>query len=113
MANKVLHMLHSLDVKPGDIGITVRRGDKWLSVTQGEQLDLCVCVPDHVIVDKGYVNFTWYGKFKDIPARYLELEHEVESRTYSGLLKSMRRAYGFEFNENEQVTVLGYVRQNV
>jgi hypothetical protein len=38
-----LHMLHSLDVEPNDLGSTVRLGFKWAEVGLGAGLALCVC----------------------------------------------------------------------
>lgn len=105
----MMHMLHSLDCDIGDIGVTVRKGEKWFG-TIGVPVQLCVCVPEHRIEGKAVIIDNWYGIFRDIPGRFLEKEHEEESRMYSGLLNSMRRAYGEDFNEDEEVTVVVYNR---
>src|SRR5258708_20229372 len=115
---RVLHMLHSLDVEPGNSGSTVRKGPKW-SDAMGQDLALCVCThrqtdtyacPEEDIQGHGKVFGVWYGKFVDIPARYLQIEHVVRSRQYIGLLDSMRKAYGDSFSEQDEVTVLLYNR---
>jgi hypothetical protein len=106
-------MLHSLDVGRGDIGSTVRRGFKWADLKWGETILLCVCTRDpetHDVQGSGKVTEVWVGQFADIPARYLEFEHETQSRLYSGLLESMEHAYGEDFDELEYVTVLTYRR---
>lgn len=117
-------MLHSLDCNVGEPGSTVRKGNKWADA-MGLTLELCVCepyvVPDgidvpeemtHTVEGHGLVTDIWSGFFKDVPARYLEHEHEIRSRQYSGLLDSMRKAYGPDFGENEQVVILTYLRED-
>ena len=125
---RILHMLHSLDCERGQFGSTVRKGNKWADAF-GLTLQLCVCTqtgviesegPDpitvpvhtHEIKGHGLVTDIWQGKFKDVPARYLELEHEIRSRQYSGLLDSMRKAYGEDFSINDEVVVLVYLRED-
>lgn len=117
---RTLHMLHSLDCAVGCLGSTVRKGNKWADA-MGLTLELCVCTPyleagdettDHEIQGHGIVTDIWSGLFKDVPARYLEHEHEVRSRQYSGLLDSMRKAYGPEFSETDQVVILIYFRED-
>ena len=115
---RTLHMLHSLDCEKGQFGTTVRKGNKWADAF-GLTLELCVCEVhpalcciEHKISGHGLVTDIWEGKFKDVPARYLEYEHEIRSRQYSGLLESMRKAYGQDFNEDEQVVILTYLRED-
>ena len=116
---RTLHMLHSLDCMVGEYGSTVRKGNKWADA-MGLTLELCVCEPyidipqemTHTVEGHGVVMDIWSGLFKDVPARYLEHEHEIRSRQYSGLLDSMRKAYGPDFDENEQVVILTYLRED-
>jgi hypothetical protein len=107
-----LHNQHPIDTKPGQIGITVRRGGKWADVKPGEELELCVGVGpnDQVPVGRCIVKEAVLCQFINIPARLIELEHEQSSRVYTGLLASMRKAYGADFNEQEPVVVLAYGR---
>jgi hypothetical protein len=95
---RVLHNIHPIDTDVGEFGVTVRRGLKWADAKIDEQLDLCVCPqgPDgpHEVVGRGTVVGVWGGAFHQIPGRMIENEHEESSRMYSGLLASMRRAYG-------------------
>lgn len=107
---QVLHSLHSYDVPAGKIGVTVRRGNKWSTSQPGTFLDLCCCVDGHKIVGMGEILKTRYCPFDTILAKDIELEHEGSSRLYSGLLESMRRAYGEEFKEDEYVTLVFYRR---
>lgn len=124
----VMHMLHSLDCAPGEVGSTVRLGTKWLDkVADAPFLVLCVCSDrclDSVCYNNpegrtcencsregtGEVLEVWSGKFFDIPARLIEMEHEVRSRLYSGLKASMTKAYQSDFNEDSLVTVVTYER---
>jgi hypothetical protein len=111
-------MLHPLDVKVGDLGSTCRRGDKWAE-SFGEEIALCVCkqrqtaeyaCPPSSIVGQAKVLGIWQGTFFEIPARYLVFEHEVSSRSYGGLMQSMRKAYGKDFVDSERITVVLYRR---
>ena len=121
LSNRILHSLHEVEVDPGMVGSTVRKGMKWANALPGTKLDLCECASscyakDHVeerdciVVGVGEVTDQWFGTFKDIPARLIENEHEKLSRLYSGLLHSMKRAYGKEFSENSSVTIITYKR---
>jgi hypothetical protein len=108
---RTLHMLHSLDVEPGNPGSTVRNGLKWADAL-GQSIELCVCDKEgnHEVKGHAMVMGIWQGMFFEIPARLIEREHEVRSRTYSGLLASMRNAYGENFREDNFVVVLSYQR---
>lgn len=123
---KVMHMLHDLDLEVNQIGTTVRNGLKW-RVDKGTELLLCVCTDRCLTsicneawsedvcgnchrVGRGQVLSTWTGKFRDIPARLIENEHEIRSRLYSGLYDSMEKAYGDSFRGGATVTVVEYVR---
>lgn len=111
---KVIHNLHRIDTKVGEIGVTVRDGSKWYNiVAPGDKIELCECTEDrevHSIVGHGEVIQLYMGKFSNVPAKYIEFEHEKTSRIYSGLLKSMRKAYGEDWFEDSLVTVLFYKR---
>lgn len=108
---RTLHMLHSLDIAPGDFGSTVRLGDKWANALN-EHIELCVCVPNCHVAGHGRVIEVYQCKFIDVPARLIQFEHELESRLYSGLYDSMKRAYDDKFDHMSDVTVLVYKRLN-
>jgi len=119
-------MRHQLDLATGEVGATVRRGRKWHRLLEdfrrGEGLgvvharmpiSLCVCSTDgeqHNIVGQGLVQDAYLTQFRNIPARMIRNEHENASRSYDGLLASMRRGYGDNFSEDELITVLVYLR---
>jgi hypothetical protein len=124
---------HDFETPVGETGVTVRRGFKWASVATSTQLELWRCeVPHHgdcpVNSDApeegedrnkncakqgtGRVVGHWVGQLKDLPARIIEQEHEEKSRTYSGLMFSLRRAYGPQLSDNDYVTALFYIRQS-
>lgn len=107
-----LHSQHPIDTKPGEVGVTVRRGRKWADLRAGQRIELTAGVDD---ADRRHVGHaevleTHLCRFEDIPARLIEYEHEESSRLYSGLLASMRRAYGPNFWAREEVVVLVYRR---
>jgi hypothetical protein len=123
-----MHMLHTLDVEPGGIGVTVRNGLKWADANN-EDLILCVCsnrCMDSVCYEDpaaeacgncdrqgtGKVVEIWTGAFYDVPARLIENEHEICSRSYTGLYTSMIKAYGgwTDFYDGSDVTVVAYER---
>lgn len=120
---RVLHNLHKVEIDPGTYGSTVRKGSKWADAVPGTKIDLCECASsclaanhveerDCIVVGVGEVAGLWHGKFYDIPAKMIEHEHEKLSRQYSGLLFSMRRAYGQDFQEHDDVVILTYERMS-
>lgn len=68
------------------------------------------CCDNCEVVGTGAVEDLWVGRFHDLPARLLQWEHEVSSRSYAGLRESMKRAYGDRFGEASFVTVVVYRR---
>jgi len=112
----VLDNLHKIDTKVGEKGVTIRLGIKWYNrVRKGDIIDLQETIVGdtdtiQTIAGEGKITGKVYTTFKDIPARYVEKEHEEKSRVYSGLFESMKKAYGDEFDENSLVTVLFYER---
>lgn len=107
-----LHNLHPVDIGPGESGVTVRRSEKWANVTPGEALEIYSGdIINQVKVGEGKIVSVMSCKFYEIPARLVEMEHEKSSRTYSGLLESMKRAYNEpKFKESDQVVVIAYER---
>ena len=126
--SRIMHMLHQLDIKVGQVGSTVRLGNRWAD-SLGSRLILCVCSdfckapntcndPKHNscgVCDRqgtGKVVDVWTGVFQDIPARLIHNEHEESSRLYPGLVNSMKKAYGDRFDETKVVTVVSYRRDS-
>lgn len=111
---ETLHNLHPIEIGVGETGTTIRNGRKWLDIiNSGESfVELCVCTPEgeHTVVGKGQLTSAVLKSFNELLAVELADEHELSSRNYSGLLESMRRAYGEQFSESSPVTVLHYKR---
>jgi len=90
------------------INVTVRKGLKWHGVsgaftarpTRKESCRARSKEAEIVILE------TAIYRFRDLKAKVIDLEHDRRARTYSGLLKGMREAYGEDFSENEYVTVV-------
>jgi hypothetical protein len=116
MTPDTLHNLHTIDIEPGEIGVTVRRGMKWSGAKPGDEIKLCVCVEGdgdtqvHSIVGRGIVTYARLTYMLGIRAWELDHEHSASARTYRGLMDGMRRAYGPDFDEWEDVIVLHYRR---
>jgi hypothetical protein len=111
---RTLHMLHALECAPQKFGSTVRNGSKWAD-SLGQTLELCVCTgtlasPIHTVEGHAIVTSIWTGKFSEVPAKFIEFEHEIASRSWTGLFASMRRAYGDSFTQDNEVTVVIYFR---
>ena len=112
--NKQLQSLHAIELNVGEVGTTVRNGRKWYD--QVVVTDIVDLVVQTHLGDKGRKVGTGriFSKklviFFDILARDIDSEHEISSRNYSGLLASMRKAYGDDFDEDSLVTVLAYRR---
>lgn len=110
---RTLHSLHTVDVEPGQSGVTLRNGLKWADALD-EPILLCECSQRGNtgcnVVGKAIVSGIWKGKFQDLPAKLIEHEHEEASRVYSGLLFSMRRAYGENWPEDSDVVAMTYYR---
>jgi hypothetical protein len=116
---ETLHNRHQLDIGHGGLGVTVRRGLKWFErVKPGDILAVCYCRPYlsntsgelvHSIAYQARLLSIWTGTFMNLPARWIENEHEWAARMYSGLLESMQRVYE-DFEESEIVTALLYRR---
>ena len=115
---------HDFDVEVGSVGVTLRKGFKWATAPRGEELELWECSIAHegdcpariggretcTLQGVGTVEGRWVGTLKSLPAKVIELEHEPSSRVYSGLLASLRRAYGPLMPEGEYFTALFYRR---
>jgi len=112
--NKILHTRRSIDTQVGFEGSTVRLGQKWLELAGLEEIvDICICSPSgkqHEVIGTARILDRWVGIFRDIPARYVEMEQIVEDRSYSSLLSSLKSAYRNELTEDSEVTVLVYYR---
>jgi len=107
----ILHSLHAVEIEPGEKGVTVRLGVKWIN-SKNTEIELCECLNgQHRIIGKAIITDLWYGPFFSLPARFIEKEHEISSRMYSGLMKSMQRAYGSKFKDDSLVVALEYERE--
>jgi hypothetical protein len=103
-----LHNLKMNRLEPGQLGNTIRRGDKWANVPRGHDLLLTQGL-DHKIVGHGRVEKVWTGPFNEVPATVLDRNHSG-SQSYSSVLLAMRDAYGADFSEDEIVVFLDYKR---
>lgn len=99
------------DVAVGVITNTVRRGTKWSKLKPGQVIELSSGPKDHqTVIGYGKVVSAQVGKFKDIHLDIFANNCEPAARSYGGMIASMRRAYGADFDVNEDVTVVTYER---
>lgn len=130
-ALQLKNVQHDFTVPHGFVGVTVRRGTKW-QVAPGTIVDLWECDRGHAGACPHYVDDDahgghatcvrrgqaqvlgwWTGALIDLPEGLLALEHEPTSRTFTGLLASLRRAYGPKLLTSAEVTALAYLRLSV
>lgn len=102
--NKEIMLFRSLDYQRGT-NITVRRGIKWFGVV-GEVKAESAFVEVEERKLKLRVFKTALYRFKDIPPRWLQWEHDGSCHKYEGLLRAMKDSYGEDFDEKEIVTVV-------
>lgn len=111
---KQLKAIHPFDIVVGGTYVTVRRGWKWADeTTNGEEIELIRQDPNDRTQEKKVGSATITIRkvletFHSISARDIEFEHEADSRLYSGLLASMRNAYGNDFMQDEPVCLIFY-----
>jgi hypothetical protein len=113
--NKVLHTRRMIDTQIGFDGSTVRKGQTWAELAEiGEVVDICICShngDEHEVIGTAKILDRWCGCYRDIPARYVEMEQVEEDRNYTSLLSSLHRAYSKQgFEETDMITVLVYHR---
>ena len=109
---QVLHTYDYIAVPVGQSGTTVRNGTKWASYPQ-LIVDLCECGPHntHIVIGQAELKDRAICTFHDTPAWVVEMEQCVKSRTYTGLLHAMKKAYP-GFMDTDEVTWLKYTRTN-
>ena len=116
----LMNLRHNFDTPMGEVGLTIRCRFKWAEVPDGTDLTLSRCEVGHpgeqCTVEKGCTSQgtarvvgRWVGRFKDLPARLIALEHSGEDRLYPALLKTMEMAYP-GFTDHDHVTGLLYLR---
>ena len=91
------------------INVTVRKGLKWYGVSgtfTARPTKRELLIGEDKREAEIVILETAIYRFRDLKAKVIDLEHDRRARTYSGLLKGMREAYGEDFSENEYVTVV-------
>lgn len=93
---------HSFDVPIGDVGVTIRKGEKWRNIEIGTNLTLMNCKRAHkgtclkTCRHEGYGEVIGVYKFeaRSIPNSLIKIEHNKEARDKEVLIKMLERAYG-------------------
>jgi hypothetical protein len=89
----------------------VRRGNKW-SGYHGDVIMKTPAIGAFTVCKSpiiGRIVYTKEVKFMDIRAIDIDIEHDPECRTYSGLLNAMKLVYGEDFDPLETVTVIYFM----
>jgi hypothetical protein len=118
---RTLHTRRPLDVAPGELGVTIRRGSKWSGATPGEDIELCSCVEVaslgsldtefyHDVVGYATIQHVRRTMLRHLFAWEVAKQHVAEARTWDGLLEGLARAYGESLSDYETITVVRYVR---
>jgi len=96
---------HTFDIADGDVGVTIRKGDKWSKVPAGTDLNLWICDRPHSgtacdpaigcqHAGEGVVLGSWFGPMRDVPENLMRMEHNIDARVPATLMRMMRQAYG-------------------
>jgi len=110
-----MQSIHFLDKNQPEVGgeaTTCRKGLRWYNqVNVDDEVNLVLDgaeIPNHII-GRAVVTRLWFGWFRQVPALFLEIEHDPTCRTYSGLFAGMKAAYD-GFKDTDLVTVIQYRR---
>ncbi len=89
---------------PG-LNVTVRKGEKWLETTLGEELNIVVTETGEGIARGRVISAFFVRDLGEIPEFILGFEHEPACRTLSDLRGVLLETYGANFSA-EGYTVL-------
>ncbi len=107
-----MQTIHFLDKNQPEVGqeaTTCRKGLKWYNgVNVDDEVNL-VLDPDGTNLGRAVIAKLWFGWFRQVPAIFLEIEHDLTCRTYSGLFAGMQAAYD-GFKDTDLATVIQYKR---
>ncbi len=107
-----MQSIHFLDKNQPDVGqeaTTCRKGLRWYNqVNVDDEVNL-VLDPGGAVFGRAVVTRLWFGWFRQVPAIFLESEHDPACRTYTGLFARMQAAYD-GFKDTDLATVIQYKR---
>jgi len=104
---------HGFDLKAGNVGVTIRKGVKW-ALRPGSKFALIEQHSDEEVEDEavgsGTVLGHWSGRFDEVPANLMKIEHNDAATDPEVCLAMMKAGYGDKFTEADLVTALIYIR---
>lgn len=110
---------HSFDTKLEEVGVTIRRGEKWAKYIPGTKIELWCCSKFHlgkcskrkgcICEGEGIILGYWVGTFDILPKTLLRLEHHKEYRNKNKLFEAMKKYYKM-FTMGHIITALIYYR---
>ena len=115
---RLMNIKHGFDLKVGDVGVTVRKGDKWSRYSAGTELELWNCARGHKESCEeagcrregtGRILGSWVGEFGNLPPNLLSIEHNNMARD-ANTLKEMMVAGDGSIGDRDIVTALIYGR---
>lgn len=81
---------------PG-LNVTVRKGEKWLQTTLGEELVIRETETGEEISRGRTISAFYVSSLDEIPEFILQFEHEPACRTRAGLATVLEQTYGEDF----------------
>lgn len=109
---------HGFDLVVGQVGVTVRKGEKYSKLPIGTIFELFECQSPHTGSCKdvgckacgtGIMLGYWVGAWKDIPQGLLSLEHNIEARSKAVCERMLKEGYG-SLEPDDTVTAVLYLR---
>lgn len=117
----LVNVRHGFDLSLGEVGVTIRKGEKWSMVPVGTRLNLILCTAENARMcdhspsavcstqGEGLTLGFWVGRYAELPLGLLAIEHNVGARDKETLDALMQQAYGY-MDENTKITALLYLR---
>ena len=115
---RLMNIRHSFDLEVGDVGVTIRKGEKWSKVAVGTELELWNCVKGHKescgevgckCEGKGKIVGSWVGELGKLPSSLLAIEHNKTAQNKETLKAMLLVGYG-QVSDYDIITALIYER---
>ncbi|MDC1300025.1 hypothetical protein N8Z24_00805 [bacterium] len=114
---KLKNINHGFDTEVGEIGCTIRKGDKYTKIPIGTTFELYDCPTAHkdscgwgcTKQGKGLMLGHWCGPWKDVPESLMKIEHNIKARDRAVCEQMLKVGYG-SIDPDDTVTAVIYLR---
>lgn len=115
---RLMNIRHTFDLEVGNVGVTIRKGEKWSKIPIGTLLELMNCTQGHKNTCEengcscegyGKVLGHWVGEFQKLPLNLLSIEHNNKAKDMTILKEMMKIGYG-SIEDTDIITALIYER---